>query len=179
MQQIATLCHKFKRKGKAIYPSEQRRTEALCRIPIGDVELDKAFRDRRASHTSAAAYTLCNRAFEFLAGYKFLHLTELTEAITAWENDEAIVLPCRYRNRVCRMKDERIFMTREGFVGMGPACMRTGDLVVVLNRTDLPSVVRKEKSSSNKFLLLGECYCDGIVDGETVDRGEEEDFYFV
>lgn len=99
--------------------------------------------------------------------------------MTIWENDEATVLSGRYCNRVCRTKDKRLFMTRESFVGMGPACMRTGDLVVVLNRTDLPNVVRKEKSSSNKFLLLGECYCDGIMDGETVDKGEEEDFYFV
>ncbi len=65
---------------------------------------------------------------------------------------------------------------------MGPAYMRPGDMIVVLGRASLPFIVRP--AEDGKFRLMGECYCDGIMDGEIVAarksvNGMEESITFV
>jgi hypothetical protein len=49
---------------------------------------------------------------------------------------------------------------------MGPAYMRPGDVIVVLGGASLPFIVRP--SEDGNFRLMGECYYDGIMDGELV-----------
>ncbi|KAI1213864.1 heterokaryon incompatibility protein-domain-containing protein [Annulohypoxylon truncatum] len=63
----------------------------------------------------------------------------------------------------------RFFITKRGFIGIGPACMKAGDLVAVILGVPVPFIIRKTGDQENqKYVLLGECYVDGIMEGELV-----------
>lgn len=57
----------------------------------------------------------------------------------------------------------RIFRTRKGFLGLGPAALSQGDLVAVLLGGRVPFVLRKFEDYEK---LVGECYVFGIMQGE-------------
>ncbi|KAI2470040.1 heterokaryon incompatibility protein-domain-containing protein [Annulohypoxylon bovei var. microspora] len=76
----------------------------------------------------------------------------------------------------------RFFITERGFIGIGPACMKSGDLVVVILGVPVPFITRKTgEQESQNYILLGECYVDGIMDGELVQMqqkgGKEAEFF--
>lgn len=79
------------------------------------------------------------------------------------------------------------FLGEKGFVGVGPTAAREGDLVCVIQGGAFPFVLREKLSSSHSaaaspslsftvgqepvYELVGEAYCDGIMDGEAFDVG--------
>lgn len=69
----------------------------------------------------------------------------------------------------------KFFITEKGFIGIGPACMKPGDFVAVLLGVRVPLAIRR--TEDQKYILLGECYVDGIMDGELVQaqRGAGKD----
>ncbi|KAL0939659.1 het domain-containing protein [Colletotrichum truncatum] len=67
----------------------------------------------------------------------------------------------------------RVFAkTKDGYYVLGPKTMEPGDIVCVLLGGKMPFCLRPW---GNKYLLLGECYVHGIMNGQAVDgsRGEE------
>ncbi|KAI0842996.1 heterokaryon incompatibility protein-domain-containing protein [Hypoxylon sp. FL0890] len=63
----------------------------------------------------------------------------------------------------------KFFLTARGFIGIGPASMKPDDLVVVILGVPVPFVVRKTGTQeSQNYILIGECYVDGIMNGELV-----------
>lgn len=179
LRSTRSFIQKSARKNRPIYPTEKRRAEACWRLPVGDVELDEGYNKVRASEASTSAHSLYVAAFEFLSSWETLPEHELRSAIAIWERDEATRLPGRYRNRMRCMKNKRPYITKEGYVGMGPIGMEEGDLVVVLGSAFLPYVVRRIEAYTNGYSLIGECYCDGVMDGEIVSQRTEQEFYFV
>ncbi|OAK93731.1 hypothetical protein IQ06DRAFT_199462, partial [Phaeosphaeriaceae sp. SRC1lsM3a] len=178
LAQIASLCEISAQMGNPIYSSAQRRSEAVWRTPVGDMEIDYSMGPVRASSISAEAYTRCRQNLEFLRDYRKLSTLNLPQAVNVWEENEATMLPLQYRMRMSWMTSKRPFITMEGYVGMGPQCMSEGDLVVVLGLPKMPYVVRRVNGESGKYVLLGECYCDGIMDGELVGKRDKETFLF-
>ena len=70
--------------------------------------------------------------------------------------------------------NRRFFITREGHMGLGPRGIEPGDVVCVLLGSQVPFVLR---AVNDDFMLLGECYCHGIMGGEALqgfDQGEVE-----
>lgn len=59
----------------------------------------------------------------------------------------------------------RFCVTHGGSIGLVPARVRSGDAVVVLLGGDVPFTMRPENDS---FVVLGECYLDGIMNGEAL-----------
>ncbi|XXH05736.1 hypothetical protein Hte_012172 [Hypoxylon texense] len=57
----------------------------------------------------------------------------------------------------------RFYATENGYVGLGPSDVKSGDLVVVLLGNVLPLVLRKE---DDHHLVVGETYTHGIMNGE-------------
>jgi hypothetical protein len=55
--------------------------------------------------------------------------------------------------------------------------MEAGDLIIVLGGAALPYVARRVDRQARKYLLLGECYRDGIMDGEIVGKRPPEPFF--
>ncbi|KAI0386530.1 hypothetical protein F5Y04DRAFT_290120 [Hypomontagnella monticulosa] len=70
----------------------------------------------------------------------------------------------------------RFFVTRGGYLGVGPGAMRDGDEVAVLLGLSVPVLVRPvEKSGEERrYELVGECYVHGIMDGELVKAQMEK-----
>jgi len=69
-----------------------------------------------------------------------------------------------------RSWNRRFFWASRKDFGIGPACMREGDIVVVLYGGDGPYVLRPK---GDKYLMLGEAYVDSIMNGELVRELEE------
>jgi hypothetical protein len=78
--------------------------------------------------------------------------------------------------RKCRYEAEDFcyhrcfFWTQERDFGLGPQCMRAGDIVVVLYGGQMPFVLRPK---GDKYLFLGEAYVDSIMHGELMKEVEE------
>ncbi|GAB1316125.1 hypothetical protein MFIFM68171_06335 [Madurella fahalii] len=90
----------------------------------------------------------------------------------------------RYRDSaalVCNQR--RFFMTTRGFFGIGPGAMQLDDFVTVLLGLDVPIVIREvaeegepsleDRRKMNmpvpmdrKFQVVGECYVDGLMQGQ-------------
>ena len=73
------------------------------------------------------------------------------------------------------------FITRKGYLGIGPGTMRVGDEVCVLVGGTVPFVLRPmaqidDDASSQEYQLLGECYVHGVMEGEAIRDAKEGDF---
>lgn len=67
-----------------------------------------------------------------------------------------------------------LFITRKGHVGLGPREMKPGDLVCLFFSARVPFILRP-KPERNGYWLIGECYVNGIMQGEAqemLDSGE-------
>lgn len=171
LELISSVCSHAAAKQPAIYSDTKRRNEAIWRIPIGDIEVTTGLARIRATSSSLRAYQ------EFLMQ---LDAFELSRPMTKEESDrvrERTSYTSYYKIRMRQMRNKRPFVSKTGYVGMGPAEMRRGDWVVVFLGARLPYVIRPY--DANYWLLVGECYCDGIMDGEAVGNGKKESFYLI
>ena len=73
-----------------------------------------------------------------------------------------------------KMAKKKLFTTSLGYLGMGPPNMEKEDGVVIFKGATVPFVVRS--LGDGKYKLLGECYCDGIMDGEIIGIRSEQTF---
>jgi hypothetical protein len=147
------------------YLSTERKAEAIWRIPVGDIEQADASNIYRATSTFKDAYDICVMQIESTK----LGATVPGLVTDSWEASQ-------YYTRMDAMKHKRSFVTVSGYVGMAPAETEPGDLVVVLLGAAIPYVLR---SSANKWHLVGECYCDGVMDGEALNSGSKEPFFII
>ncbi|KAI1667264.1 HET-domain-containing protein [Pyrenophora tritici-repentis] len=60
-------------------------------------------------------------------------------------------------------QQRRMFWTRKKSYGLGPHCMRSGDVVVVLYGGNTPYVLRPR---GNEYIFMGQAYVDEIMNGE-------------
>ena len=66
----------------------------------------------------------------------------------------------------------RIFLTEDGTAGLGPQAMLPGDMVCVLYGANVPFILRRcwdEEKEQRYYLLVGECFVVGIMEGEAVE----------
>lgn len=78
-------------------------------------------------------------------------------------------------NVVCQGRS--CFTTTEGYIGLAPADTRARDVICVLLGSGVPMVLRL--SEEDKFSIIGECYCHGIMDGAALLGPLPEGFEFV
>lgn len=82
----------------------------------------------------------------------------------------------RYEGRVFQIAlqdvgaDRRLFVTEKGYVGLGPPTVGVGDAVVLVAGGYAPFALRKHKARG--WLLVGEAYVHGFMQGEGVGGGE-------
>jgi hypothetical protein len=83
--------------------------------------------------------------------------------------------PTRYTSALTPLLHRRLFFTSSGQLGLGPANMISGDVVVVLFGGKVPFVLRQVDAGSDgaQWRLVGECYVFGIMDGEMVEGRDE------
>lgn len=65
-----------------------------------------------------------------------------------------------------------IVKTREGFMANVPAQAKTGDTIAVIHGCKTPLVLRRREPDG--YILIGECYVQGIMYGEAMEMGFDE-----
>jgi hypothetical protein len=79
----------------------------------------------------------------------------------------------RFRSETRRCTSRSWLSLSKHTIALGPRTARSGDLVVILNGSNLPCVVRR-RENGHYFELAGQCFVDGIMYGEGVTWAEEE-----
>lgn len=102
----------------------------------------------------------------------------------------------RYRDSATSVCDQRkFFITEMCFIGIGPGALCEGDVVAVLYGADVPFVLRKvegetkrtdrdalgdggkekkDKEPEERYVVVGECYVYGLMQGQATRAGLEE-----
>lgn len=180
-----------KQKTKPIYKTPARREEALWRVPVRDLAQSwqkDAMRSTRAKAGFALEYKRWRRTLErykamdcnittpgWADGVDEDEKKKATEWVAHEEREEGGKW---YYTAMREMAGKRLYLTKEGYMGMGPSAMQPGDVVVVFPGARVPFVLRPT-SEDNTFTYLGDAYCDGIMDGEITLREERRDFFLV
>ncbi|TEY70248.1 hypothetical protein BOTCAL_0108g00030 [Botryotinia calthae] len=82
----------------------------------------------------------------------------------------------------------RMFETDSGYLGMGQEGMKVGDEVCLFYGGQTPYIIREVTDYQNKglseplrheYVLVGDCYVDGWMDGEAMEMGEEKQFVLI
>lgn len=135
-----------------------RLATALWRVPILDHEFhDSPLASRRATTWSKDGY--------------YAHLNgPLTQ-----QTPDVDVKRLNYVEQLAALKTRRPFLGVSGFVGVGPKVMQDGDLVCVIRGGSFPFILRGKKTDSgeDRYCLVGEAFCDGVMDGEAFQRNPE------
>ena len=135
--------------------------EAIWRTVIGD-KFD-------LGRPSAPAF--CEKLFTALMQSHFSTSTahlEITDE-EASSPEEALELFHKFQRRVDHMLFRRsAFRTVNGWIGLAPDHVKEGDVVVLLSGGDVPFVLRRV--DDERFVLVGECYVEGVMYGEAIDR---------
>lgn len=190
-----------------VYKSPARRAEAVWRIPIGDVEEGLGRQGQRATKRNCTALrgfvqtsrlrmkvdlatSLADQAqrtrssetepldAETLA--LCAEIRALLPELKARESSPEYPFEELFQSQMCAMVGKRPFVTRTGYVGMAPGITEPGDVVVVLFGGQTPFVLRPAAGEPEGFFnLLGEAYCDGIMDGEMLQKSETTDAFYL
>ncbi|KAK1775420.1 heterokaryon incompatibility protein [Copromyces sp. CBS 386.78] len=163
-------------KKPAVYQTALRHFESLWRTPIGDslsyIHINESLRKRRAVSTDIEVYR------RFLEFARDLGATLISD--TALKIIDDGVMHSGYLNSLGSMSGKRPYLTEKGYLGMGPKHAEPGDLVVIFYGDIVAYVIRPApEHGENMYTLVGEAYCDGIMDGEIADTAEKRDFFLV
>ena len=157
------LVHKHKKTLR--YSPGEGLTNALWRTLICDITKDVTGNLTRPAPSSLAT--------SFLACLELQNIMTNGDTEAAWRNNRDAV------ERVVResqpfieafeplVKGMRFCVTRDGYTGMVPARARSGDGICVFLGGAVPFVIRK--TDSGYYLLVGECYVHGLMDGKALD----------
>jgi Heterokaryon incompatibility protein (HET) len=162
LEDVSTYCSQ-----SPLYTEEQK-TDAEWRVPIGDLE-GRAM--GRATTRARDGWLRMRRVTSFDNDDA---RNEYIEELNADHPDHGVppssrALHCygRYMGRMERMHDSRAFISRIGYVGMCPMEAEPGDAVCILLGAQVPFVLRKRDDRG--WQLVGEAHVYGIMDGEFME----------
>lgn len=107
---------------------------------------------------------------EFFLGASTKHLTEQWTNGDLWRGHHSCSAFIGFSTSITA--DRRLFRTQRGYMGLAPRASCEGDLVCVLLGSSVPVILQKFESH---YLLIGECFALGFMDGEAlkdVENGE-------
>lgn len=99
-----------------------------------------------------------------------IHALSLTGDPFKWSHEATLIT--RYR---------RFAVTRKGYFVLGPDALQDGDVVAVLRGGKTPFLLRKVSGGGDaRWVLVGECYVHGLMDGEGWDvEGAQEEVFSI
>jgi len=68
--------------------------------------------------------------------------------------------------------ENTFYSTEGGRIGIGPPGTRPGDLVCIPCQSRIPYIMRRN-DENGRYILIGDTYCSGVMDGEIFDMGDE------
>ncbi|KAM0271384.1 hypothetical protein ACHAQH_009131 [Verticillium albo-atrum] len=95
-----------------------------------------------------------------------------TAALQRFGLDEALLRSEEmrdYRDHLLRNVGNRLYMTRQGFVGLCPPQAVAGDAVAVVLGGSVPHILRP-RGAVGRWEYIGEAYCEGFMDGEMLKQ---------
>ncbi|KAF1836701.1 HET-domain-containing protein [Decorospora gaudefroyi] len=126
------------------------RTLTTGRWDLGNSYVQHLDNDTQSRHRDA-----CLRSLDRLTQLQFID----DESVYAHDYDSA-----RFeRDAYDACKQRRTCWTEKGSYGLGPHCMRTGDIIVVLYGGNTPYVLRPRGA---EYIFMGQAYVDEIMHGE-------------
>jgi hypothetical protein len=78
-----------------------------------------------------------------------------------------------YESLIGMMENQTFFITKSGYIGIGPLQTQPGDQVWVFKGGNVPFVMRKSKEEEKdnpKLVLVGDAYVHGIMDGAVMNN---------
>lgn len=181
LTEVKRLCAASEAKKQPIYTSAQRRSEAPWRVPIGNIERTADSGDQSATSTAfeghRAILAQCQTRQRAKQQPTWL---DNSEGEAQWEQllkrgpSEPSAL---YRTRALEMVDKRPYLSHQGYVGMGPLITQSEDVIAIFLGARLPYILRPQ--GGDRYLLLGEAYCDGIMNGEIMSQRSKQIFILV
>ncbi|GKT41051.1 heterokaryon incompatibility protein 6, OR allele [Colletotrichum spaethianum] len=174
LQTIKTFCEKPLENEHEIYETSERRTEAVWRVPVGDLYWTNAASYHRVVLADKSDYEDCLAVLTLLVeGFGVVppemrqqRLQEFYQMMPGQSN---------YSENMDKMSGKRPYVTRQGYVGMAPGNSRPGDVVVILFGSRMPYVLRPS-GDGTRHCFVGEAYCDSVMDGEMLTKRQRETF---
>ncbi|KAF2177862.1 HET-domain-containing protein [Zopfia rhizophila CBS 207.26] len=140
--------------GRDKYGLSTRRNRAIWKTTIADHGVEK---DGSMQRGSADNY----QAYRVLMGLEAPHNAfEDDEYKTRYPIESSI-----YKSALLKvMPGRKLFLTKTGYLGLGPKEFQLGDIVCIFLGSGTPHAIRE--ATKDKFHLVGELYVHGIMDGE-------------
>ncbi|WZH47160.1 heterokaryon incompatibility protein-domain-containing protein [Fusarium acuminatum] len=161
--------------------TESRKEEARWRVPIGDIYWTWEGDQHRATSDAAKFHSQLLRELKMFDEMTRLATEEDGEGLrdTDWDDGrQTEQIKHNYRESMRKMQGKRPFLTRLGYLGMGPVEGQPGDIVVIFCGGRIPFVLHPldQKGEQEMFSYVGEAYCDGVMDGEAA-TGQKQTFW--
>lgn len=173
---IRSLCEASRQLGHDIYNSGQLR-EAMWRMPIWDHEVNSDDDTvQRATVLSKDRYSKLIGSLNVLDDLLLRgEQNDPDTWILSSENTSADVNI--YIGYIFAGSPMRPFITRRGYIGLGPATMQPEDTICIFLGARVPHVLRRVVGGCSGYKLVGQAYIHGIMDGELMsDSKMHEDF---
>ncbi|KAL9567507.1 hypothetical protein ACKAV7_008271 [Fusarium commune] len=163
--------------------TQLRKEEARWRVPIGDIYWTWEGDQQRAKAEVARFHEQFLQELKLFDDMTRLAATgeDISERCLQWEEKHrGADTKHNYRESMRKMQSKKPFVTKMGYLGMGPVEGKSGDVVVVFCGARIPFVLRPVKGSSGlgEFLYIGEAYCHGVMDGEVISK-EKQTFWLI
>jgi len=166
-----------------IYSTPERREEAVWRTLIGDLVVGADCSTSRATSANAQDFRQLQYRCEFFEVSEtgtpsdkraFLARADKDIAGTPYSKAES-----QFSLRLQEMRHKRPFVTQKGYLGMAPIAAKPKDVVAVLYGGVAPFILRPQ-GGGHRYKLLGEAYCDMVMDGQVVEENDcPEEFFLV
>ncbi|KAF4503033.1 Heterokaryon incompatibility 6, OR allele [Fusarium agapanthi] len=155
-----------------------QKEEARWRVPIGDIYWTWEGDQRRAKPEIAAFHKQFLQELKLFGEMARLAAggEDVSDKYLQWEEEHrGAETKHNYRESMRKMQGKRPFLTRMGYLGMGPVEGRAGDVVVVVCGGRIPFVLRPVEGLGEVgvFSYIGEAYCDGVMDGEATSKEKQ------
>lgn len=172
-----------------IYETPRRREEAIWRVPVGDMVLDwQSLGQHRAKDDFGLEYHKWRRTLkEYQAMGIDMAAPNWMDGMDEDKKDKTRKWVAsalgpdggkHYDGALVYMAKKCLYITKKGYLGMGPSQIQPGDVLVVFPGARIPLVLRPT-AEKDTFTYVGDAYCDGIMDGEITFREEKRDFFLV
>jgi hypothetical protein len=60
----------------------------------------------------------------------------------------------------------KLIISDRGYIGLGPIVARKSDMICILYGCSVPVIIRKV---GDHYLFIGECYVQGLMDGQALE----------
>jgi hypothetical protein len=146
-------------------------------------------------HTIREEYQSIRRKYPL---YRFLYAVRLTQYRWVCVALLAYLLACillreklgrpkptdlRFFEHQSMVNDRRMFRSRGGLLGLGPAVCRRGDRIALLRGGRVPLVLRPvgntTSTSAPRWVLVGDAYIHGVMYGEAFDEEKCERIWLI